>query len=196
MSAAVAATDDTVLEIEQRGIQRVAEEERTDQTATQTGILWCTVNFVLSAVTTGALAIPAFGLGLWDSIIAIILFNAIGILPVALFCTLGPQTGLRQMVIARFAFGWDAAKLTALFNIAACIGWSCVNAIIGGVLFHSIWHWPFAICLLIISALTTLVSVYGNTLVQRYEQYSWIPLAIVFIVNAITSYPHSRATTN
>src|SRR5579872_1403058 len=130
MSALVADTDEQVLEVEQRGIQRVGEDERTNQTATQTGILWFTVNFVLSAVTTGALAIPAFGLGLWDSIIAILLFNAIGILPVALFCTLGTLTGLRQMVIARFAFGWDGAKLTAVFNIAACIGWSCVNAII------------------------------------------------------------------
>ena len=100
-----------------------------------------------------------------------------------------PLTGLRQMVIARFAFGWDAAKLTALFNIAACIGWSCVNAIIGGVLFHSIWHWPFAVCLLIIAGLTTLVSVYGNNLVQRYERYAWIPLAVIFIIIAITAAP-------
>src|SRR5437588_4989716 len=190
MSAAVAATDDTVLEIEQRGIQRVAEEERTNQTATQTGILWLTVNFVLSSVTTGALAIPIFGLGLWDSILAIVLFNVLGILPVALFCTLGPLTGLRQMVIARFAFGWDAAKLTAVFNIAACIGWSCVNAIIGGVLFHSIWHWPFTICLLIIAGLTTLVSVYGNDLVQRYERYAWIPLAVIFAIITVTAAPH------
>src|SRR5947209_10938323 len=132
MSAAVVAAEEPVLEIEQRGIQRVTEEERTNQTAVQTGILWFTVNFVLSAVTTGALAIPIFGLGLWDSIAAIVIFNVLGILPVALFCTLGPLTGLRQMVIARFAFGWDGARLTALFNIAACIGWSCVNAIIGG----------------------------------------------------------------
>ncbi len=194
MSALPADVATPVLAVEQRGIQRVMDEERTSQTSLQTGILWFTVNFVLSAVTTGALAIPAFGLGLWDSIAAILIFNALGILPVALFCTLGPLTGLRQMVIARFAFGWDGAKLTALFNIAACIGWSCVNAIIGGVLFHSIWHWPFAVCLLIIAGLTTLVSVYGNDLVQRYERYAWIPLAVVFIIIAITAAPHMHAT--
>ena len=194
MSALVAEADRPVLEVEQRGIQRVTEEERTNQTALQTGILWFTVNFVLSAVTTGALAIPVFGLGLWDSIAAILIFNAVGIIPVATFCTFGPLTGLRQMVIARFAFGWDGAKVTAIFNIAACIGWSCVNAIIGGVLFHSIWHWPFAVCLLIIAGLTTVVSVYGNDLVQRYERYAWIPLAVIFIIIAVTAAPHMRAT--
>jgi NCS1 nucleoside transporter family len=194
MSAAAVAAEEPVLEIEQRGIQRVTEEERTNQTAVQTGILWFTVNFVLSAVTTGALAIPIFKLGLWDSILAIVIFNAVGILPVALFCTLGPLMGLRQMVIARFPFGWDGAKLTAIFNIAACIGWSCVNAIIGGVLFHSIWHWPFAVCLLIIAGLTTLISVYGNNLVQRYERYAWIPVAVIFAIIAVTAAPHMRAT--
>lgn len=193
MSAPAAGVDSPVLQVEQRGIQRVTDEERGSQTALQTGILWFTVNFVLSAVTTGALAIPVFGLGLWDSIAAILIFNALGVVPVALFCTLGPLTGLRQMVIARFAFGWDGTRVAALFNIAACIGWSCVNAIIGGALFHSVWHWPFAVCLLIIAGLTTLVSVYGNAQVQRYARYAWIPLAVIFIIIAATSAPHMKA---
>src|SRR5438309_655349 len=107
MSALAVQAEAPAFEVEERGIQRVPEDERTDQTAVQTGILWFTVNFVLSSVTTGALAISAFGLGLWDSLLAVVLFNAVGIIPVALFCSWGPFTGLRQMVIARFSFGWD-----------------------------------------------------------------------------------------
>lgn len=190
MSVAVA--EPAVLEVEERGIQRVPDSERTDQTPVQTGILWFTVNFVLSSVTTGALAIPAFRLGLWDSLLAIVLWNALGILPVALFCSWGPFTGLRQMVIARFSFGWDGAKLTALFNIAACLGWSMVNVVIGGSLFHSIWGWPFWVCVLIIAGLTTIVSVYGYQLVQHYERYAWIPLAVIFAIIAITAAPHMK----
>lgn len=191
MSVAVA--EPPVLEVEERGIQRVPEDERTDQTALQTGILWFTVNFVLSSVTTGALAIPAFGLGLWDSLLAVVLWNAVGIIPVAIFCSWGPFTGLRQMVIARYAFGWNGAKLTALFNIAACIGWSMVNVVIGGSLFHSIWGWPFWVCVLIIAGLTTVVSVYGYQLVQEYERYAWIPLAVIFAIIAITAAPHMKS---
>lgn len=191
MSVAVA--EPAVLEIEERGIQRIPDDERTDQTPVQTGILWFTVNFVLSSVTTGALAIPAFGLGLWDSLLAVVLWNAVGIIPVALFCSWGPFTGLRQMVIARYSFGWDGAKLTALFNIAACLGWSMVNVVIGGSLFHSIWGWPFWVCALIIAGLTTIVSVYGYQLVQHYERYAWIPLAVIFAIIAITAAPHMKA---
>lgn len=191
MSVAVA--EPAVLEVEERGIQRVPEDERTEQTPVQTGILWFTVNFVLSSVTTGALAIPAFGLGLWDSLVAIVLWNAVGIIPVAIFCSWGPFTGLRQMVIARYSFGWNGAKLTALFNIAACIGWSMVNVVIGGSLFHSIWGWPFWVCVLIIAGLTTTVSVYGYHLVQRYERYAWIPLAVIFAIIAVIAAPHMKA---
>lgn len=191
MSTAVA--EPAVLEVEERGIQRVPDDERTDQTPVQTGILWFTVNFVLSSVTTGALAIPAFGLGLWDSLLAVVLWNALGIIPVAIFCSWGPFTGLRQMVISRYAFGWNGAKLTALFNIAACIGWSMVNVVIGGSLFHSIWGWPFWVCVLIIAGLTTIVSVYGYHLVQSYERYAWIPLAVIFAIIAITAAPHMKA---
>ncbi len=191
MSAAVA--EPAVLEVEERGIQRVPDDERTDQTPVQTGILWFTVNFVLSSVTTGALAIPAFRLGLWDSLLAVVLWNAIGIIPVALFCSWGPFTGLRQMVIARYSFGWDGAKLIALFNVAACLGWSMVNVVIGGSLFHSIWGWPFWVCVLIIAGLTTIVSVYGYHLVQRYERYAWIPLAVIFAIIAVTAAPHMKA---
>lgn len=190
MSTAVA--EPAALEVEERGIQRVPDDDRTAQTPTQTGILWFTVNFVLSSVTTGALAIGGFGLGLWDSLLAVVIFNAIGIIPVAIFCSWGPFTGLRQMVIARYAFGWNGAKLTALFNIAACIGWSMVNVVIGGSLFHSIWGWPFWVCVLIIAGLTTIVSVYGYHLVQQYERYAWIPLAVIFVIIAIAGAPHFK----
>jgi hypothetical protein len=48
------------------------------------------------------------------------------------------------MTILRFSFGWIGAVIMALFNVAACIGWSAVNVIVGGQLAHKlariIWH--------------------------------------------------------
>src|SRR5438270_12766579 len=95
------------LEIEQRGIQRVPPGARTDRNVAGVGILWFTVNFVLSSVVTGALSIVLFGMGLWDSLLALLVFNVLGVLPVAYLCTQGPKLGLRQMTISRFSFGWN-----------------------------------------------------------------------------------------
>lgn len=179
--------------VEARGIERIPHQERAHKRVWELGTLWFSVNFVLSTVVTGALAVPVFGLGLIDSLIAILLFNALGILPVAFFVTLGPKTGLRQMTISRFSFGWHGAQLTALFNMAACLGWSVVNVIIGGSLFASVTGWPFALCVLLIAAATTLISIYGYKRVHQYERYAWIPLAVTFAIMAAVALPHAHA---
>src|SRR5205823_12384479 len=107
----------------------------------------------------GTLAHVVFGLGFWDSAAVIIIFNILGTLPVAFFSTLGPKLGLRQMTISRFSFGWVGAIIMAVFNVAACIGWSAVNVIVGGQLLENLTHEfiPLWAAILIIAVLTTVV---------------------------------------
>src|ERR1700724_1642915 len=120
--------------LETHGIERVSPTTRTHVRIFDNFTMWLSANLVLSTVALGALAIPIFGLGFWDSFIVIVAFNALGVLPVAFFSTLGPKLGLRQMTISRFSFGYVGSMIMALFNVAACIGWSVVNVIIGGQL--------------------------------------------------------------
>src|SRR6266571_2354051 len=120
--------------VEIHGIERVSPTTRTHVRILDNFTMWLSANLVISTVALGALATTIFGLGFWDSLAAIILFNVLGILPVAFFSTLGPKLGLRQMTISRFAFGWVGGIIMALFNAAACIGWSVVNVIVGGQL--------------------------------------------------------------
>ena len=48
---------------------------------------------------------PAFGLGLRDASLVILFFILLSTLAPAYLSTLGPKTGMRQMVQARFSFG-------------------------------------------------------------------------------------------
>src|SRR5207245_2243806 len=145
-----------------------------------------------STIALGALATQAFFLGFWDGVAVIILFNVLGVLPVAFFSTLGPKLGLRQMTISRFSFGWVGGIIMAAFNVAACIGWSAVNVIIGGQLIFALTNGaiPRWAGILIIAILTTLVSIYGYRYVHRYERYAWIPMAIIFVILAVVAAPH------
>src|SRR5947207_12188953 len=118
--------------IETHGIERVSPATRAHVRILDNFTMWLSANLVISTVGLGALAIPIFGLGFWDSLAIILIFNALGVLPVAFFSTLGPKLGLRQMTISRFSFGWVGAIIMALFNVAACIGWSAVNVFVGG----------------------------------------------------------------
>ena len=50
--------------------------------------------------------------------------NIVGTGVAAYGSTMGPRYGLRQMVGARFQYGWFPAKIVALLNILTLLGWS------------------------------------------------------------------------
>src|SRR5216684_4811887 len=178
--------------IETHGIERVSPTTRTHVRILDNFTMWLSANLVISTIALGALANLAFGLGFWDGLAVIIIFNALGVLPVAFFSTLGPKLGLRQMTISRFSFGWVGGIIMALFNVAACIGWSVVNVIIGGQLVAALsgGKVPSWAGILILAILTTLVSIYGYRYVHRYERYAWIPMAVIFAIMLIVAAPH------
>ena len=168
--------------IETHGIERVPPDARTHARVWDNFTLWLSANLVIPTVALGGLAVPVFGLGVADGVGAVLLFNILGVLPVAFFSTLGPKLGLRQMTISLISFGWAGAMVMALFNVAACLGWSVVNVIIGGQLVAALSHdrVPAWAGILMIAALTTLVSVYGYGWVHRYERWAWVPMALIF----------------
>lgn len=100
------------LGFEERGIERVSPNERTDVGMSKVGTLWLSANMTVSTFAIGALAQPVFNLGFVDTALTIISVNILGILPVCFFSTFGPRFGLRQMVLSRFYFGYYGVKLS------------------------------------------------------------------------------------
>src|SRR5437763_2979711 len=147
---------------EATGIERVHEQERQHTQLMDTMWLWWSANTVIATVALGTLS-AFFGLGFWGSALVIIVFNVLGVLPVAILSTLGPKTGLAQMPLSRFAFGLQGAKLPALFNAFSCLGWNAVNSVIGSSLLVT-WSggWiPQWAALIALTIATSLVSVDG-----------------------------------
>jgi len=177
--------------IETHGIERVSPKVRAHVRIYDNFTMWFSANLVISTIALGALATSVFQLGFWDSIAAIVIFNILGTLPVAFFSTLGPKLGLRQMTITRFSFGWVGAMVMVIFNVAACIGWSAVNVIVGGQLVAALSGGaiPQQVGILAITILTTLVSIYGYKYIHGYERYAWIPMAAIFFILLIAAGP-------
>jgi len=94
--------------------------------------LWWSANTVIATVALGTLN-TFFGLGFWGATLVTIVFNVLGVLPVAILSTLGPKTGLAQIPLSRFAFGLQGAKLPALLNAFSCLGWNAVNVAVVAV---------------------------------------------------------------
>ncbi|MGH2482257.1 MAG: cytosine permease, partial [Ktedonobacteraceae bacterium] len=194
--------------IETHGIERVSPETRTHVRIFDNFTMWLSANLVISTVALGVLARQAFFLGFWDSLAVIVVFNALGVLSPAIFATLGPRLGLRQMTISRFSFGWIGGIIMGLFNVGACLGWSAVNVVVGGQLVTALACGAAvpenctvpvlgimlsgviirALGILLIALLTTLVSIYGYRYVHRYERFSWLPMAIIFGAVAVVMF--------
>lgn len=186
--------------IETHGIERVSPQTRSHVRIFDNFTMWLSANLVISTIALGALAPQVFSLGFGDSVLVILIFNALGVLPPAIFATWGPRLGLRQMTISRFSFGWSGGTIMAFFNVAACIGWSAFNVVVGGQLVTALAcgaapaeHCSVtmlgmavsgvvlrALGILLIALLTTLVSIYGYRYVHLYERIAWIPMAIIF----------------
>jgi NCS1 nucleoside transporter family len=184
MATGISAVPELEQGIETHGIERVQPGSRFHVRIVDNFTLWLSANMVISTVALGTLATSVFGLGFWDSVAAIVIFNILGALPVAFLSTLGPKLGLRQMTISRFSFGWGGAKVMALFNVVACVGWSCVNVIVGGQLVAALSGGavPQQVGVLAIAVLTTIFSIYGYKYIHRYERYAWMPMAVIFFI--------------
>ncbi|KAI9802252.1 MAG: hypothetical protein M1825_002973 [Sarcosagium campestre] len=169
--------------VEQRGIERVPENERTDLNPANAGTLWLSANMVVSSFAIGALATPVFKLGFVDTILTILFINLLGITPVCFFATFGPKFGLRQMVLSRFYFGYYGVKIIAIFNIIACVGWSAVNVIVGAQLLHAVNNdVPGWAGILVIAVGTLFITLFGYRIVHHYERWSWIPSFLIFLI--------------
>jgi len=169
--------------VEQRGIERVPENERTDTSLHNIGTMWLAANMVVSSFAIGLLGTGLFGMGFGDSCLTIVFINLLGITPVSYFSTFGPKFGLRQMVLSRYWFGFHGVKVIAFFNVLACIGWSSVNTIVGAQLLYSVQNkCPGWAGILVIAVCTFLVTLFGYKVVHAYEKWSWIPSFIVFLI--------------
>lgn len=98
--------------VEQRGIERVPENERTDTSYFNITSMWLAANMVVSSFAIGVLSGSLFYLEFVDAVLVCLFFNLLGIMTVCFFSSFGPAFGLRQMVLSRFWFGWVPVKFS------------------------------------------------------------------------------------
>ncbi|KAJ5614187.1 hypothetical protein N7528_007841 [Penicillium herquei] len=182
--------------VEQRGVERVPENERTDTSYLNIGSMWFAANMVVSSFAIGVLAKSTFYMGFVDAILVCLFFNLLGVLSVCFFSCFGPAFGLRQMVLSRFWFGWWPVKFVAILNVIACVGWSAANAIVGAQMLNAVnTDVPGYAGILIVTFCTLFITFAGYKVVHIYEYWSWIPTCIVFFI-VLGTFAHSGAFIN
>ena len=97
---------------------------------------------------------------------------------------MGPATGLRQVSIARYSFGWWPAKIIAFLNVVEQLGWSSVGCITGGLALSAVSDGRVSLILgvVIIAVVGLCFSFVGLRGVLKYEEYAWAVFFVIFII--------------
>lgn len=97
---------------------------------------------------------------------------------------MGPGTGLRQVAISRYSFGFYPSSIIAALNVVEQLGWSSVSCITGGLALSAVsdGRVSIAVGVVIVAVVSLLFSFVGLRGVLAYEKYAWILFFIIFMI--------------
>ena len=119
-----------------------------------------------------------------QTILIIIFGSILGGAPTGFAATFGAPTGLRQISVSRYAFGWWPNKVIAALNAIVQIGWSAVACITGGLALTAVadGHVSLIVGIVILAVFATLISFVGLKAILVYERYAWFIFFLIFII--------------
>ncbi|KAF7196684.1 Purine-cytosine permease fcyB [Pseudocercospora fuligena] len=170
--------------IEQEGVRPVPVSERTNIRVIGIFTLWFTLSTNLLPIVTGMVGTLSYGLSLRNASLIILFFSLLCTTPTAYLAILGPKTGMRQMIQARFSFGYYLVSLPVLLNLATLTGFCVIDSVVGGLTLSSVDSGKLTptVGIVVIGILGLLVSFCGFKVLHYYERYAWIPAMIAIIV--------------
>jgi NCS1 family nucleobase:cation symporter-1 len=147
---------------------------------------WSSPNLEFATIFVGFIAVAYFGLSPWQAVAALLLGNFLGGLTQGYLSTWGPREGLAQMLLGRTAFGFWGNLIPAALNTAmAGLGWFAVNSISGAFALATLTGLPVWLTLLIVVVVEVTVAFVGHDIVQLFERYAGIVLAVIFLIAGI-----------
>ena len=167
------------LQGEQRSIDRIPENERYGKASSLFSV-WFAANMQVTTVVTGALGVIV-GLPLPWAIAAVALGNMVGAVFMALHSAQGPKLGIPQMIQSRAQFGYYGAIIPLIMIVLMYVGFFATSAVLGGSALADWWGIGKTPATIVVSAVCTVLAVYGYRLIHLFEKcISWIA-AIGFV---------------
>ncbi|HET7481236.1 MAG TPA: cytosine permease [Actinomycetota bacterium] len=184
------------------GISPVPESRRV-LNAFDLAVLWGDLGIGLLVLVTGALLVPALGLGV--ALIAIVVGSVLGVGLLALVGAAGARHGVPTMVLFRPVLGVRGSWIASALNVVQLVGWvavefwamSYVAALVServfGVAARPLW-------LIVVATLCIALALWGPVGVTKVwlERFSaWVILAISVVVTVLVfrdGLPHVAAS--
>ncbi|KAL2828679.1 permease for cytosine/purines, uracil, thiamine, allantoin-domain-containing protein [Aspergillus cavernicola] len=170
--------------IEVRGIAPVPVEERTDRRYINVFFVWFTMSTNLLPIVTGMVGTLSFGLSLRDASLVILFFSLLCAIPPAYLGTFGARTGLRQMLHARFTFGYYLISIIVVLNLCTIAGFGIIDCVLGGMTLAAVSDGQInaTVGIVIIALCGMVISFGGYRFLHQFERYSWIFTLVAIVI--------------
>ncbi|KAH7189731.1 purine-cytosine permease FCY22 [Fusarium oxysporum] len=170
--------------LETRGMQAVPIEERTDTRFINIFFMWFTMNVNVLPIVTSMLGTLGFGLSLKDCSLLILFFSLLCCVFPAYCSTFGSRTGLRQMLISRFTFGYYLIVIMVILNLCTNAGFGIICSVTGGSTLAAVSSGSInsTVGIVVISIIAMVVSFIGYKFLHQYERYSWIFNLVAIVI--------------
>ncbi|EWG42548.1 hypothetical protein FVEG_04323 [Fusarium verticillioides 7600] len=177
---------DKALGVESEAIVRKTEEDKRPvpwHEELNMALIWASGTMGISCFATGFLGWE-FGLSLKQSLLIYIFASILGGSVSSYCATFGAATGLRQVSVSRYSFGWYPNKIIAFLNGIEQLGWASVATISGGLALTAVadGHISLVVGVVIIAIVSLAISFLGLKYILIYERYAWCIYFIVFMI--------------
>ena len=189
--AGLASASDEFLRVELRGLEPVPDAQRHGHPR-ELYFIWAAALADFFSILAGQLLISVIGLGVWDSIVVLVLGATGGAALLGLLSVTGTRSGAPQIVFSRLAFGRRGAAVGGILTALIAVGffsYDCAIAVSTAkalpVFGAGPPAWAVALMLLAMIIGCMLVAVFGHrtiTVVQTVQAPTFMVLAAVVAV--------------
>ena len=177
---------------EARGVQRQPPNKRSKADFwyfLKLSGIWFGATCTVPSMTGFFLGPLMFDLSFGASAVAGVIGVFIGSVVAAFGATLGPKSGLRQIMGCRFQFGWYFSMFLGLVNCLSALGWLIVNSNFAGQLLSAMTNEKVSVQIgMLINFLVVLfLSVFGLHFLEMFDTIFMIPLFVAFLLCYICS---------
>lgn len=169
--------------IEKRSIEFIPHELRHGKPS-DLAFVWFGANMELPVVAAGATTV-AGGLSLGWAVVAILLGVVFGTLLMASHSAQGPHLGLPQMIQSRAQFGYYGAAIPLVFVVVMYLGFYAAGVVLGAQALTALFGMPLPVGIVLLSALSLLVAVFGYNAIHKLEKYLTYLVAAVFLLLSV-----------
>ncbi|ROT37773.1 purine-cytosine permease FCY21 [Sodiomyces alkalinus F11] len=178
--------------VEERGVEPLSLDHRTSTRYINCFTIWCSMNANILPITFGLMGPKYYGLGFRDSVLIIVFLILLTTLAPAFLSTLGPKTGMRQMIQARFSFGRYIVSIPVVLNLATLTGFCIIIFVVGGQCLSAVSDGALSptLGIVLIAVFALSISFCGFKILHFYESYAFIPAVIAIVIATGTGGAH------